>query len=99
MLKLVAIVRPQRAQALCTRLDQGGWVQDLGAAEVLGSNREVAKAIAAPFAIEALPMVQIEGLVDEVDADAVIEAVLATCRTGRGGDGKVFFLGVEQIAG
>ena len=96
--KLIAVIRPQRAGLVCERLHGAGLVTELSAVEVMGSNREVAKRLAASFAVEALPMVAVEGLVDRRDRAAVVEVICSTCRTGRAGDGKIFFLGpIDEI--
>ena len=65
--------------------------------EVMGSNRGVDKAIAAPFAIEALPMVKIEGVFAAADTEALLELVLTRSRTGRVGDGKIFILPTQEV--
>ncbi len=92
MLRFVAIVRPQRAEAVCRELLATQGVHDLEVVEVMGSNRGVDKVVAAPFAIEALPMARIAGIAAEEIKATVIESVLGRGRTGRYGDGKVFFV-------
>ena len=97
MLRFIAVVRPQRAEALCRALLEAELVTDLEVVEVMGSNRGVEKLIAAPFAIEAVPMAKVSGLIDAASREAFIELVLVRSRTGRIGDGKIFLLPATEL--
>ena len=50
----------------------------------------------AEYVVDFLPKVKIELLLDDSQADEVTEAILATARTGRIGDGKIFILPVDD---
>ena len=44
-----------------------------------------------------VPKVKIEVVVEDDEADAVIDAVMASARTGEVGDGKIFVSPVEEV--
>lgn len=96
MLKFVAVVRPQKAEALCQRLLADGFVEGLEAVEVLGSGRH--PDAMGGMAIDVLPKARIAGWIEDADRDRLVEAICQTCRTGRIGDGKIFLLRPEAVA-
>ncbi len=49
----------------------------------------------AEFEVEFVPMVRLEVLVDDSQADDVVVAIVASAATGRIGDGKVWVVDVE----
>ncbi len=51
----------------------------------------------AEYTVELLPKVKVEILVDEEDADDVIDVVVKAARTGKIGDGKIFVSSVDQV--
>lgn len=51
----------------------------------------------AEYTVELLPKVRVEVLVDEEDADDVIDVVVRAARTGKIGDGKVWATTVENV--
>lgn len=51
----------------------------------------------AEYTVELLPKVRVEILVDEEDADDVIDVVVRAARTGKIGDGKVWATPVENV--
>ncbi|HEX3101874.1 MAG TPA: P-II family nitrogen regulator [Pyrinomonadaceae bacterium] len=48
------------------------------------------------YTVDFLPKVKIEIVVQDVHADAAMEAVVKSARTGKIGDGKIFISTVEQ---
>ena len=44
----------------------------------------------AEYTVDLVPKVRIEVLVDDVDADKVVDAIVEAARTGKIGDGKVW---------
>lgn len=96
----VAVVRPQRAEAICQRLLETGWVEDLAVLECRGYGRQkghLDSYQASEYRIDFLPKVRISGLVPASRADEAAAIMVAAARTGRIGDGKVFLLPVEQV--
>ncbi|MTD16667.1 P-II family nitrogen regulator [Nakamurella sp. YIM 132087] len=51
----------------------------------------------AEYTVELLPKVRVEILVDDEDADDVIDVVVRAARTGKIGDGKVWATTVESV--
>ncbi|OBK53568.1 P-II family nitrogen regulator [Mycobacterium sp. 1081908.1] len=51
----------------------------------------------AEYAVEFVPKVRVEVLVDEAFADRVVEAILGAARTGKIGDGKVWVSPVQTV--
>ncbi|OBA69468.1 transcriptional regulator [Mycobacterium sp. 1554424.7] len=51
----------------------------------------------AEYAVEFVPKVRVEVLVDEAFADRVVDAILGAARTGKIGDGKVWISPVEKV--
>ncbi len=50
----------------------------------------------AEYTVDLVPKVRIEVLVDDADADELIDIVVKAARTGKIGDGKVWSLPVEE---
>jgi nitrogen regulatory protein P-II 1 len=99
LLRVTAIVRPARAEQVCLKLLERGLVRELTAVECRGYGRQKGHLDAYAgdeYRIDFLPKVLIEGLVDRADEAAVRELILANARTGRIGDGKIFFVAVEH---
>ena len=51
----------------------------------------------AEYAVEFVPKVRVEVLVDEAFADRVVKAVIGAARTGKIGDGKVWVSPAETV--
>jgi nitrogen regulatory protein P-II 1 len=47
--------------------------------------------------VDLVPKVRVEILVDDLDADKVVETVVEAARTGKIGDGKVWVTQVESV--
>ena len=99
MKRIIAIVRPEKMEAVKDALiaidasgmtisqvhgcgNQHGWKEHYRGTEVL---------------LNIVPKVKIEVVVEDVEADAVIDAVMASARTGEVGDGKIFVSPVEEV--
>jgi nitrogen regulatory protein P-II 1 len=99
MLRVTMVVRPQRAEILCQRLLASELVNELQAQECRGYGRQkghLEQYRGAEYAIDFLPKVLVMGWIEDVHKEAVIDLVCALCRTGRIGDGKIFFVPVER---
>ncbi len=99
MLKALILVRPQRADLLCQRLLASSLVEDLAAVECRGYGRQKGHLETyrdSEYTIDFLPKVLVTALVADGDRDRLVDLVCATCRTGRIGDGKIFFVTIEQ---
>ncbi|MBA2479110.1 MAG: hypothetical protein H0V44_00475 [Planctomycetes bacterium] len=100
-LRVIMVVRPQRAEVLCQRLLASGLLDEVHAQECRGYGRQkghLDKYQGSEYAIDFLPKVLIDGLVDDADQQKLIDLVCSLCRTGRIGDGKIFFLRAERTS-
>ncbi|BBA97335.1 putative nitrogen regulatory protein P-II [Actinacidiphila reveromycinica] len=97
-MKLVtAVIKPYKLDDVKTALQEMG-VQGLTVTEASGYGRqrghtEVYRG--AEYRVDLVPKARIEVLVEDAEADAVIDALVAAARTGRIGDGKVWAVPVE----
>ncbi|MGW2281862.1 P-II family nitrogen regulator [Streptomyces sp. NPDC001770] len=96
---ITAVVKPHRLDEVKTVLQEHG-VQGLTVTEASGYGRqrghtEVYRG--AEYRVDLVPKIRIEVLVEDADADAVIDAVVRAARTGKVGDGKVWAVPVETV--
>ena len=98
--KLVtAVVKPHKLDEVKAALEAFG-VQGLTVSEANGYGRqrghtEVYRG--AEYTVDLVPKIRIEVLVEDSDADQLIEVVVKAARTGKIGDGKVWVTPVEGI--
>jgi len=92
--KIIALVKPFRAQAVLSALDSieilGGTIR-----EAMGYGRQknrLGQYLGSEYNTSFLPKVQLTVFVAEENAPAVIKAIVGQARTGRIGDGKVLVL-------
>jgi nitrogen regulatory protein P-II 1 len=94
---VIAVIKPFKLDDVKTALQEMG-VHGLTVTEASGYGRqrghtEVYRG--AEYRVDLVPKARIEVLVEDADADAVIEALVAAARTGKIGDGKVWSVPVE----
>ena len=98
-MKLVmAIIKPFKLDEVRQALTPLG-VQGLTVTEVKGFGRQKGQTEiyrGAEYQVSFLPKLKIEVVVPDDMADAVVEAIANTARTGKIGDGKVFVLDLER---
>jgi nitrogen regulatory protein P-II 1 len=92
MKKIEAIIKPFKLDDLKDRLRQVG-AQGMTVSEVRGFGRtggkkEVYRGSA--YVVDFIPKVRIQIIVDDDLVQPIVEAILATARTGEIGDGKIF---------
>ena len=51
----------------------------------------------AEYTVDLVPKVRVEVLVDVLDADKVVDAVIEAARTGKIGDGKVWVTDIDTV--
>ncbi len=98
MKKIEAIIKPFKLDDVKDALHDAG-VSGLTVSEVKGFGRQKGHTElyrGAEYVVDFLPKVKIEVVVEDDQAERVVEAIEAAARTGRIGDGKIFVLGVEQ---
>jgi nitrogen regulatory protein P-II 1 len=99
MKKVEAIVRPHLLDAV------KGAVQDVGivgmtVSEVKGFGRQKGHTETyrgSEYRVDFLPKVKIEVAVPDELVERIVEAVLATAKTGKFGDGKIFITPLEGV--
>ena len=98
MKMVVAYIRHEAFEPIRQDLLEAGF-PSLSIAEVKGSGRQ--KGITEHYrgseiAIHLRPKLKIECVVDDGDAQLIVDTILRHARTGSVGDGKIFVLPVEE---
>ncbi|MFD1019238.1 P-II family nitrogen regulator [Thalassobacillus hwangdonensis] len=99
MKKIEAIIRPEAFQALRQRLDDEG-IGGLTVSEVAGCGQQQGQEgifRGSKFEIKLYPKVKVELVVDNDQADTIIDIILSTCSTDQVGDGKIFVSSIEEV--
>jgi len=96
---ITAVIKPFRLDAVKTALNEVG-VRGLTVTEASGYGRqrghtEVYRG--AEYQVDLVAKVRIEVLVEDAEAEAVLDAIVAAARTGKVGDGKVWSVPVETV--
>ncbi|MDP3971355.1 MAG: P-II family nitrogen regulator [Candidatus Nanopelagicales bacterium] len=100
-MKLVtAVIKPFRLDDVKTALQQFG-IQGLTVSEASGFGRqrghtEVYRG--AEYTVDLVPKVRVEVLVEDHEADPVVDVIIKSAQTGRIGDGKVWVVPVDAVA-
>jgi len=99
-MKLVtAIIKPHKLDDVKEAL-KGAGVQGMTVDEVKGFGRQGGKTEiyrGAEYVVDLLPKVKIEAVVDDADAERVVEVICTAGHTGKIGDGKVWVTPVERV--
>jgi len=96
---VVAVLKPFKLDEVKEALKNTG-VQGMTVAEAQGFGRqrghtEVYRG--AEYEVDFVPKIRVEVLVDDAQADEVVNAIVATAATGKIGDGKVWVLPVDTV--
>jgi len=96
---ITAVVKPFKLDEVKAALLEAG-ATGMTTSEVRGFGRqrghtEVYRG--AEYVVDLIPKVRIDILVDDDDADKIIDAIVASARTGKIGDGKVWSTPVETV--
>jgi nitrogen regulatory protein P-II 1 len=96
---VTAIVKPFKLEDVKSALETLG-VLGLTVSEVRGYGRQKGHTEVyrgAEYTVDLVPKVRVEILVDDLDADKVVDTVVEAARTGKIGDGKVWVTPVESV--
>lgn len=98
MKMITSVVKPFKLEEVKEALRLAG-VQGMTVTEARGFGRqrghtEVYRG--SEYQVDFVPKVKVEVLCDDDQVESVVEAILASARTGKIGDGKIFVLPVEQ---
>jgi nitrogen regulatory protein P-II 1 len=98
-MKLIkAIVRPERLEFVKKALeDTGIFGMTVSPVEGRGDQKGISLQYrGGAINVDMIPKIQIEIVVRDKDADSAIQAICASARTGKIGDGRIFVLPVER---
>ena len=99
MKKVEAVVRPHLLDAVKTALQDVGIV-GMTVSEVKGFGRQKGHTETyrgSEYKVDFLPKVKIEVAVPDEMVGRIVDAIVATGRTGKFGDGKVFVTSLEEV--
>ena len=98
MTLLKAIVRPDKVETVKEALERLG-VSGMTVTEVRGHGKQKGHTAiyrGQEYAVDLLPKIQIEVVVDEDLSEQVVKAIIGAARTGEIGDGRVFMIPVTH---
>ncbi len=99
MKKIEAIIKPFKVDDIKEALNEIG-IKGMTLTEVKGYGRQKGhKEIyrGAEYVVDFIPKVRIEVVVDDDQADQVVNTIREAANTGKIGDGKIFVLPVEDV--
>ena len=98
MFKIEAILQPSKLDAVKDALLEAG-VEGMTILEARGHGRQKGHTEfyrGNEYTVDLLPKIKIEMIVRDEMKDKAIEAILATARSGRIGDGKIFVSRIDE---
>ncbi len=99
-MKLVtAVIKPFKLEDVKTALE-GLGVVGMTVSEVQGFGRQKGHTEVyrgAEYTVDLVPKLKVEVVVDELDVDEIVRAVISAARTGAIGDGKVWVTAVDAL--
>ncbi|MGJ7511381.1 P-II family nitrogen regulator [Variovorax sp. GT1P44] len=99
MKQITAILKPFKLDDVREALAEVG-VTGLTVTEVKGFGRQKGHTElyrGAEYVVDFLPKTKVEVVVNEVDVDRCVDAIVSAARTGKIGDGKIFVTNVERV--
>ena len=99
MKKIVAIVRPNKFEAVKKALIEAGCT-GMTVKEVKGHGRQMGiteRYRGSDYRVDLLPKTEINMIVKAESVDTVIQIIIDSARTGAIGDGKIFVFPVEEV--
>jgi nitrogen regulatory protein P-II 1 len=99
MKKIEAVIRHFKLEEVKDAL-HGKGVQGMTVTEVRGFGRQKGHTETyrgAEYAVDFLPKVKLEVVVDDKDAQGVVDTIVNAARTGQVGDGKIFVSTLDDV--
>lgn len=96
---ITAIVKPAKVDDIKVALQAAG-VAGMTVSETRGFGRQKGHTEiyrGAEYTVDFIPKVRIEVLVEDAEAQSIIETIVTTANTGSIGDGKLWVTPVEQV--
>lgn len=97
---ITAVIKPHQLEEVKDALQAYG-VSGMTVSEASGYGRQRGHSEVyrgAEYTVDFVPKVRLEVLVEDLDADSVVDIIVRTATTGRIGDGKVWVIPVEDVA-
>ncbi|MCL4104618.1 UNVERIFIED_CONTAM: hypothetical protein GTU68_004572 [Idotea baltica] len=98
MKKIEAIIKPFKLEEVKEALTAAG-IHGMTVSEVKGFGRQKGHTEiyrGSEYTVDFLPKVKLETVVEDEDADSVVDTIVKAAATGKIGDGKVFVSTVEE---
>ena len=99
MKRITAIIKPFKLDEVREGMAAVG-ITGLTVTEVKGFGRQKGHTElyrGAEYAVDFLPKVKVEGIIDDDAVQRTLDAIVSAARTGKIGDGKIFVSAVEQV--
>lgn len=99
MVKIEAIIRPQRLDEVKRALDDLG-VTGMTVTEVRGSGKQKGYTQhyrGAEYTVNLLQKLKVEIVARDEDVDSLVKAISGAARTGEIGDGKIFVVPIQEV--
>jgi nitrogen regulatory protein P-II 1 len=99
MKQVTAVVKPFKLDDVKSALEVLG-IHGMTVSEVQGFGRQKGHTEVyrgAEYTVDLVPKVRIDVLVDDFDADKVVDSIVEAARTGKIGDGKVWVTAVDTL--
>ena len=96
---ITAIIKPHKLDEVKEALEAFG-ISGMTVSEASGYGRQRGHSEVyrgAEYTVDFVPKVRLEVLVDDIDAERVIDVILKSAQTGRIGDGKIWSVPVEDV--
>jgi len=99
MKKIVAVIRPEKLEEVQVALEDAGY-PGLMLTRIEGHGKQGGKVEqfrGRQYKVTMLPKYKVEVVCEDVRVPALVEAIIASARTGEVGDGKIFVCNVEDV--
>jgi len=96
---IIAVIKPFKIEEVTDALHAIG-ISGITIAEVRGFGRQKGHSEVyrgAEYHVDYIPKLRLELVVDDADADRIVEAIVENARTGTIGDGKYWVVPIERL--
>ena len=96
---IIAVIKPFKIEEVTDALNEIG-ISGITIIEVRGHGRQKGHTEVyrgAEYRIDYIPKMRLELVVEDADADRIIEAIVENARTGTIGDGKYWVIPIERV--
>jgi len=96
---ITAILKPHKLDEVKSALQAHG-VKGMTVSEAMGFGRQkghIEVYRGAEYTVDLVPKIRLEVLVDDAEAQGIIDVIVTCASTGKIGDGKVWAMPIEQV--